>query len=69
MIKNMGGFDRISRTIIALVIIALFFNHIISGTLGIMLIILSVVFIATSFMSFCPLYTFFNFSSKSKKSE
>ena len=67
--KNMGNFDRISRTIIALVIITLFYNNVISGTFGIVLIILSIVFIATSFMSFCPLYTIFNFSTKSKKTE
>lgn len=67
--KNMGNVDRISRTIIALVLITLFFNNIISGTLGIVLIILSIVFIATSFMSYCPLYSIFNFSTKSKKTE
>ena len=67
--KNMGDLDRISRTIIALVLISLYFNNVISGTLGIVFMILSVIFIATSFLSFCPLYTFLNFNTKSKKQQ
>lgn len=56
MKKNMGTTDRIVRTIIAAVIAVLYFGKVISGTLGIVLLILALVFLATSLVSFCPLY-------------
>lgn len=57
MKKNMGSADRIIRLIIAAVIAVLFFTNIISGTLGIVLLVLAGVFALTSVISFCPLYT------------
>lgn len=56
MKKNMGTIDRIIRVIIAALIAVLFFTNQITGTLGIVLIILAAVFLLTSFISFCPLY-------------
>ncbi len=55
----MGGADRIIRTIIALVVGFLFYNGTISGTLGIVLVAVAVIFLLTSLVSFCPLYTLF----------
>ncbi len=56
MKKNMGIADRIIRIIIAAVVVVLYFTGIISGTLGIVLLVLSGVFALTSLISFCPLY-------------
>jgi len=56
MKKNMGSVDRIVRVVIAAVIAILFFTNIISGALGIVLLVLAIVFLATSLISFCPLY-------------
>ena len=53
----MGLADRIIRVIIAAVIAVLFFTNIVSGTLGIILLVLAGVFVLTSMISFCPLYT------------
>jgi len=52
----MGTADRIIRFIVAVVIIGLYLNGTVSGTAGIILLILSGVFVLTSFLSFCPLY-------------
>lgn len=57
MKKNMGSIDKIIRLIIAAVIGVLFFTNIISGTLGIILLVLAGIFVLTSVISFCPLYT------------
>ncbi len=57
MKKNMGSIDKIIRLIIAAVIGILFFTNIISGTLGIILLALAGIFVLTSVISFCPLYT------------
>ena len=55
----MGNADRIIRIIIAAIIGVLYFTNIISGTLAVVLLVLSVVFFLTSIISFCPLYTIF----------
>lgn len=67
MKTNMGGFDRIIRFLIAAIIGYLYYAHIISGTLGIVLVVLAVVFVLTSFIGFCPLYTFFGMNTCKKK--
>ncbi len=69
MKKNMGTVDRILRILIAIVIIALYFTNTISGTLAIILLILSGIFILTGFISFCPLYLPFGISTRGKKAE
>jgi hypothetical protein len=56
MKSNMGIADRVIRVIIAAVIATLYFTHILSGTLGIVLMVVSGVFVLTSLISFCPLY-------------
>jgi hypothetical protein len=65
MKKNMGTIDRIARVLIAILIAYLFFTKQVTGTLGIVLIILAVIFVATSLISFCPLY--YPFGIKTKK--
>jgi hypothetical protein len=57
MKRNMGIVDRSIRILIAMVVAVLFFLEIISGTLGIVLLIAAGVFVLTSIVSFCPLYT------------
>ena len=56
MKKNMGTIDKIVRIIIALIIVLLYVANKIEGTTAIVLLILSGIFILTSFISFCPLY-------------
>lgn len=63
MKKNMGSADRIIRVIIAAIIGVLYFTGIISGTVGIVLLVLAGVFVLTSLISFCPLYAPFGISS------
>ena len=52
----MGPADKIIRFIIAAVIGVLYFMNIVSGTLGIVLLVLAGIFVFTSFVRFCPLY-------------
>jgi len=54
--KNMGSADRIIRVVIAVVIAVLYFTGVISGIVGIILLVLAGVFVATSLISTCPLY-------------
>ncbi|HEX3024760.1 MAG TPA: DUF2892 domain-containing protein [Chitinophagaceae bacterium] len=59
MKKNMGFADRAIRVIIAIVIAALYFTKTepVTGTVGIVLLVVGAVFLLTSLVSFCPLYT------------
>jgi hypothetical protein len=57
MKKNMGNTDRIIRVLIAAVIAVLYFTNVVTGTFGIVLMVLAAVFLLTSMISFCPLYT------------
>jgi len=57
MKANMGTLDRVLRTVVALVIAALYYTGKISGTVAIVLGAFAVIFLLTSFVSHCPLYT------------
>jgi hypothetical protein len=65
----MGGTDRLLRLIVAAVVVALYFFGVIEGTLGFVLLILSAIFVLTSFVSFCPLYTPFGINTCKTKQE
>jgi hypothetical protein len=69
MKKNMGTADRIIRVIIAAVIAVLYFTDKITGTLGIVLLVLAGVLLLTSLFSFCPLYLLFGLKTRHAKKE
>ncbi len=67
MKKNMGALDRIIRTILAVVVIVLYFIKQISGTAAIILGIIALVFLLTSLIGFCPLYVPLKISTLKKE--
>ena len=69
MKKNMGTIDKVIRIIIALAIVILAYTSVITGVLAIVLIVLAGIFVATSFISFCPLYYPFGLSTITKKTK
>jgi TM2 domain-containing membrane protein YozV len=56
MKQNMGNTDKAIRVILALGIALLYYFDIIQGTLAYILMALAIIFLITSFISFCPLY-------------
>jgi len=64
MKKNMGFADRAIRLMAAAVFAILYITGVVSGTLGIVLMVFAVTFTLTSFIGSCPLYLPFNFSTK-----
>ena len=66
---NMGLIDKTIRIMVALVIAMLYFTKTITGTWGIVLIVLAAVFLITSFISFCPLYTLFGLRTNKKRKQ
>lgn len=69
MKKNMGTTDRIARILVAVIIAVLYFTQVINGTVAIILLALAIIFILTSFISFCPLYLPFGISTRKKKDQ
>lgn len=63
MKKNMGINDRILRLIIAAFFIVLYMQSVVTGIWGIVLLVLAGVFVLTSFLGFCPLYTLFRINT------
>lgn len=67
MKKNMGPTDKLIRSVIGILIAILYYSGIISGTLAIILLAFAIVFLLTSFISFCPLYTLFGINTNKKE--
>lgn len=63
MKKNMGTTDRVIRVLIVVVIAVLYFSEVVTGTLGIVLLVISGIFLVTGLTGFCPLYYLFGLRS------
>lgn len=63
MKKNMGTLDKGIRLVIAIAIALLYFFNAISGTIAYVLMTVAIIFLLTSFINFCPLYTLFGINT------
>lgn len=69
MKRNVGVFDKAFRIVAAIVIALLYYFGVISGTVGLVLIIVAIVLLLTALINFCGLYALFGCSTCSKKEE
>ena len=67
MIKNMHSIDRLVRVLLAIIIGFLIINGTLTGTSGIILGIISIIFLVTGIISFCPLYRVLGISTAKNK--
>lgn len=63
MKHNMGNIDRIVRVLIAAVIAVLYFTSTITGTLAYVLLAIGGIFLLTSLIGSCPLYSLVGINS------
>ena len=63
MKRNMSNTDRIIRVVLAAVFAYLFFGGVVTGALGMLLLVLGAVFLLTAVVAFCPLYAPFKIST------
>lgn len=68
MKKNMGATDKSIRVLVAIIIALLYYFNAIEGTLAYVLMAFAIVFLLTSFISFCPLYVLFKINTCKTKS-
>ncbi len=64
----MGTTDKIIRIFLAVVLATIFFTKTITGTWGYIALALAGVFLLTSLVSFCPLYTVLGMNTCERKS-
>ena len=67
MKKNVGTIDKVIRILIAVTVVVLFFTHVITGTLGIILLVLAAVLLATSIISLCPIWLALGVNTKKEE--
>lgn len=56
MKKNVGNIDQIIRLLLAALISILYLTKILTGTIGIVLLVIAVGLLFTGIFRFCPLY-------------
>ncbi len=69
MKKNMASYDRIVRLFLAAVLFALYYYNLVEGTLGYILLVVGIIFVLTSFVGMCPLYTLLGIRSRKTKKD
>lgn len=60
---NVGKFDKVIRILIAAIISTLYITGILSGTLGVVLLLVGGVLLVTALVNFCPLYSLLGITS------
>jgi K+-transporting ATPase A subunit len=63
MKPNLSNLDRSIRVVVAVLFAYLYFGGIVTGALGIVLVVLGAVFVLSAIVGYCPLYTIFKFST------
>lgn len=63
MKRNMSNLDRIVRGVLAAVLAVLYFTGVVSGPLGIVVLVLAAVLALTAVIAFCPLYVPFKINT------
>ncbi|SFG65154.1 Protein of unknown function [Algoriphagus hitonicola] len=63
---NMGSTDRGLRLLAAAILVGLYFSGVLSGTLGIVGLVIAAVFTLTTLIGFCPLYTLLGMNTCSR---
>lgn len=60
---NESSVDRIIRVVLGLVLIAAFVSNMVTGTPGIVLVIIGAIALLTGLIGFCPLYSLLKFKT------
>ena len=67
MKKNVGTIDKVIRILIAALVVVLYFTHVISGVLAIILLAVSAILVVTSLISFCPIWLALGLNTSKKE--
>lgn len=63
----MGGIDRTIRIILSILFVYLYWAGIVTGIVGLVLVVIAGVFFLTSVANFCPIYSFLGINTCANK--
>ena len=66
MTKNVGATDKTIRLVLALALGALYYFNVLTGTLGIVAIVVGVIALLTAVINYCPLYSIIKMNTTKK---
>ncbi len=66
MKANVGMADKVVRILAAVAIGILYFTNVITGTTAIVLLVVAIILVLTSLISFCPLYYLLGIKTRKK---
>lgn len=66
MKQNMGNTDQVIRALVAVLVSILYFTGIITGVFASVLLGLGIVFLLTSLIGSCPLYSLFGINTRGR---
>jgi len=66
MKANVGMTDKVVRILAAVAIGILYFMNVITGTTAIVLLVVAIIFVLTSLISFCPIYYLLGIKTRKK---
>ena len=64
MKKNVGQTDRMIRIVVGVALLILRFASILTGTMGVIAIVVGIILIATGFLNFCPIWAALKINTK-----
>lgn len=56
MKKNIGPADKVFRILFAIVVAVMYFTGVVTGTIGILLLVIGGVLLLTALINFCPIW-------------
>ena len=63
MNRNVATWDRVIRVVLAALFAYLYFTGVVTGGLGLLLLVVGIVFLVTAIVGYCPLYGLLKFST------
>jgi len=67
MKANIGKSDKLIRLLLALIGVLLYVFNVVSGTFGIVILVIAALLIFTSLINYCPLYVLFGINTGNKE--
>jgi hypothetical protein len=69
MKTNMSSYDKLIRLGLSIVLIILYYKQVVTGTFGIICLVLALVLTITSLIGFCPIYKILGINTRTTEKE
>jgi len=69
MKNNMNSYDKLIRLGLSIVLIILYYKQVVTGTIGIICLVVALVLTITSLIGFCPIYKILGINTRKTEIE